>query len=606
MRQRPILIIACLLLAGALWLSPTFNLLAGGVALFLLGMYTLESGFQSLSGGTLERLVRRGTDRPWKALTLGAVATALMQSSALVSLLTISFVSVGLLQLGQGIGVVLGANIGTTSGTWLMAGLGLKVDIAAFALPMIVFGVLFIFAGKNTLRASGQVLTGMGLLFYGIHTVKGGFDAIQHTINLADYAMSGVAGLLVYTLVGLVVTAIMQSSHASLMITLAALAAGQVSYENALAIAIGANVGSTVPALVGSLSASVAGRQLAWVHLLVNLLGAVVALLALPLYLAAVEWMAARLNLAADDYGLRLALFHTLFNVIGVLCMLPLVPTLVRALERWVKPQRRSAVAARHLGEELLLGAPEAGLEAARQELKHLFDNINELMALAVHVDPVRMRRGEGFEELEQPLRKVREVDLQDYYLRRVKPLHGALIEFLARSPAREEHARQVDRLRVASVQLVEALKDLEQLCINLLRHLDDPAGVVDQRYFAMRVWLVRLIHRLAILNTMRSTDVRLELDVLRLRFAEFQRRNARDLEKLIRERAIDASTATSLMNDGNYLTDIVRNLLDAASVMYVRFDPELDQLGAHLQLDAHEISASLPAAVEVQEEKPA
>ena len=604
MRQRPILAVACLLLAGALWLSPTFNLLAGGVALFLFGMYTLENGFQSLSGGTLEHLVRRGTDRPWRALTLGAVATALMQSSALVSLLTISFVSVGLLQLGQGIGVVLGANIGTTSGTWLMAGLGLKVDIAAFALPMIVFGVLFIFAGKHTLRASGQVLAGMGLLFYGIHTVKGGFDAVQHTINLADYAMSGVAGLLVYTLVGLVVTAIMQSSHASLMITLAALAAGQVSYENALAIAIGANVGSTVPALVGSLSASVAGRRLAWVHLLVNLLGAAVALLGLNFYLAAVEWMAGGLGLAADDYGLRLALFHTLFNVIGVLFMLPLVPALMRALEHWVKPKRRSAVAARHLGEELLLGAPEAGLEAARQELKHLFDNVNELMALALHVDPVRMRRGEGFDELQQPLRKVRQVDLHDYYLRRVKPLHGALIEFLARSSAREEHARQTERLRVASVRLVEALKDLEQLCINLLRHLDDPAGVVDQRYFAMRAWLVRLIHRLEMLDAMGATDVRLELDVLRLRFAEFQRRNARDLETLIRERAVDASTATSLMNDDNYLTDIVRNLLDAASVMYVRFDPELDQLGTHLQLDPHEISAALPAPADAREER--
>ena len=136
-------------LAYGFWISPDFKTITAGVAIFLLGMLSLEQGFKAFSGGVLEGFLQKTTDKTWKSLTFGIVSTTLMQSSSLVSVLTISFLSAGLIALTQGIGIIFGSNLGTTTGAWLVAGLGLKVDIAAYAMPMLVFGVIMIFQKSN-------------------------------------------------------------------------------------------------------------------------------------------------------------------------------------------------------------------------------------------------------------------------------------------------------------------------------------------------------------------------------------------------------------------------------------------------------------------------
>ena len=151
------------------WLSEDFKTITAGVAIFLLGMLSLEQGFKSFSGGVLEGFLQKTTDKTWKSMLFGIVSTTLMQSSSLVSVLTISFLSAGLIALAQGIGIIFGANLGTTTGAWLVAGLGLKVDIAAYALPMLVFGVIMIFQKSNKrVEGAGWVLVGLGFLFLGI------------------------------------------------------------------------------------------------------------------------------------------------------------------------------------------------------------------------------------------------------------------------------------------------------------------------------------------------------------------------------------------------------------------------------------------------------
>src|SRR5690606_10389104 len=229
-------------------------------------------------------------------------ALPILQSSAMVSLISISFLSAGLLGLAQGIGIVFGANLGSTTGAWLVAGFGLKVDIAAWAMPMLVFGVVCQFLRSNTARGVGQVLLGMGFLFLGIAWMKGGFEAFGQSLDLAGYAVGGVRGLLLYTLIGMVATAVMQSSHATLVLTITALGAGQLTYENALALAIGANVGTTVTAVVGSLRANAAGRRLAVAHLIFNLTTGLVALSCIRVFVDAVEAGAGWLGIADDDW----------------------------------------------------------------------------------------------------------------------------------------------------------------------------------------------------------------------------------------------------------------------------------------------------------------
>ena len=144
MYKRIILLTVFVVLSYGFWMSPNLKQIAAGVAIFLLGMLALEAGFQAFTGGLLETILKKTTTGLWKSMSFGLVTTTLMQSSSLVSVLAISFLSAGLITLASGIGIIFGANLGTTTGAWLVAGLGLKVDISAYAMPMLVFGVILI------------------------------------------------------------------------------------------------------------------------------------------------------------------------------------------------------------------------------------------------------------------------------------------------------------------------------------------------------------------------------------------------------------------------------------------------------------------------------
>ena len=195
-----------MILAYSLWLSPDFTQVAAGVAIFLFGVLSLKQGFQSFTGGTLEKILHTCTDRLWKSLSFGLVSTMLMQSSSLVSVLAISFLSVRLLDLASGIGIIFGANLGTTASAWLIAGFGLKVKIANYAMPMLIFGVFLLFQNNKSFKALGSILVGLGFLFLGIHYMKEGFVVFRETIDLAKYAIPGIKGLLVFILIGIATT----------------------------------------------------------------------------------------------------------------------------------------------------------------------------------------------------------------------------------------------------------------------------------------------------------------------------------------------------------------------------------------------------------------
>ena len=318
----------------AFWVSPNAQEIAAGIAIFLFGMLMLEDGFKLLGGGMLERLLERATRSVPRSMLFGIVSTTVLQSSSLVSVITISFLSAGLISLTGGVGIIFGANIGTTTGAWLVAGLGLKVDIAAYAMPMIALSIILVFQKSKVWRGVGYALAGLGFLFLGIHHMKEGFEAYKDQIDLLRFALPGVLGLVVYTLLGTVSTVVMQSSHATMVLILTALAAGQITYENALALAIGGNIGTTITAIIGSLSANFQGKRLAVAHLVFNVTTAAVALVFIAQLRDAVDWVSAMVGINADDHALKLAVFHTIFNVLGVALMLPFMRRLVSLLER--------------------------------------------------------------------------------------------------------------------------------------------------------------------------------------------------------------------------------------------------------------------------------
>ena len=592
------LVLALAFLTWAFWTSPTLTEIAAGIAVFLFGMMSLEQGFRTFTGGTLERLLKRSTDRLWKGLAFGAIATTVTQSSSLVTVITISFLSAGLMGLQQGIGVIFGANLGTTTGAWLMAGFGIRVNISAYAMPLLAFGIILSLNKSKPVKGFGQILTGIGFLFLGIHFMKEGFETFQHSIDLSQYAVSGIAGLLLYTGLGMIATVVMQSSHATLILTIAALAAGQITYDNALALSIGANIGTTITALIGAIGANIEGRRLAGAHLVFNLLTALVALLFIQLFMTAVDIGSGWLGIAEDNHMLKLALFHTLFNLVGITIMVPFIDPLVRGLETWMKPRPVIVGEPKYI-RPAMLEFPGAALEAARKEMVRLFDRVFKTTATVLNYEPAQLRKlGTREAFLDLPAR-VLVHDMDELYLRKVKPLHGLIVDYLARVPAQDRRIQQMVVLRTASQNLLEAVKDTKHLQKNLVRYLRSSNPAIRREYLEIRANLGELLQRLEKLSHEPGEDLELNLGELAARVEAHDIVTNGQLDQLIRDRAINAEQATSLMNDSAYAYRIASNLIAAARAVFQPFEAMETELREELALESGELRDILQSPVE-------
>ena len=592
MLRKIILPIIFAVLAYGFWVSPDFKQIAAGVAIFLFGMLFLEDGFKAFTGGILEKILKRTTDRLWKSMAFGIVSTSIMQSSSLVSVITISFLSAGLIGLAAGIGIVFGANLGTTTGAWLIAGFGLKIDIAAYAMPMLVFGLILTFQNAKSAKGLGYILAGLGFLFLGIHHMKEGFETFKETIDLAQFAVPGFAGLLIYTGIGIFATVVMQSSHASLVITITALAAGQITYENALALAIGANIGTCITAILGAISANVDGRRLAGAHLIFNVTTGVVAIAFINYILVAVDWISAELGIASDNWTLKLAVFHTLFNVLGIVIMVPLLNPLVTLLRNLLPDPKPDLVAPLYLN-DAVAEFPDALVETVRKEVLHLYDNAFEVLAHGLNLHRHDIRSEADLLELAQQPEQLIEFDIDDIYGRKVKVLYNAIVEFTSRSQGQlpQEHMERIYVLREAARDIVEAIKDVKHMRKNLVAYILSDNASIKGEYNKIRAQLGEILRELNLLRESGEDADLVALDGLRLQMEENDSTLNGDLDRLIREGRITAPMATSLMNDSSYAYDVARNLITAGESLFGPRDLGMQQAARDMELDEDELN---------------
>lgn len=562
------------LLAYLLWISADFMELALGIAFFIFGMICLEDGFKAFAGGALEAILQRSTDKLWKSLLLGFTSTTLMQSSTLVSLIAISFVGSEMIALAGGLGIILGANIGTSTGAWLIAGLGLKVDIGSYAMPMLVFGVLLLMQKSKAIKGAGNLVLGIGFLFFGIHFMKEGFTQLQGSFDLSAYSMTGVYGVLLFTLIGTLITFIMQSSHATLLIVIAALATGQVSYENALALSIGASLGSAITAALGGLAANLGGKRLAAAQVLFSFVTTLLAMLLIKPLIFAVDWLAVYLGIAADDYLLKLALFQTLFRLLGALVFMPFITQIEQKLIQFIQFVPKSIEQPLYLYPEVL-EVPSGVVAAVRKEVGHLFDNAFDLLAKGLSLKTATLVSEDSLSNEVKNTRRIFPIDVEDAYEEKIKSLHSEIVAFISEAQMREsthEATEELYRLRQASRNIVAAVKGMKHLHNNLSRYGLSSNPAVRERYDQIRLQLARLLRELRILlNEDTSSTTALALDSLRLSIQKASRTMIDDLDEMIRYRRLNANLATSIMNDENYVTDIANNLIATVNALLIR-----------------------------------
>ncbi len=343
--------------------------LAGGVGLFLLGMGLMTDGLKLAAGPALERILANSTKTRVRGLASGILVTALVQSSSAVTVAAIGFVNAGLLNLSQALWVLFGSNVGTTMTGWLVALVGLKFKIEALALPLIGIGMVLRLTGENKRRgALGMALAGFGVLFLGIDMLKETFSGLSDDVKLPEG--DGIVDVMTLVLIGSSLTVLMQSSSAALAIALTAAQGGLLTPQGAAAVVIGANIGTTVTALIAAIGATPNAKRAAAAHILFNLLTGGVALLLLPWLIGMLGTLREWLDLDSSPAE-KLALFHTVFNILGVILIWPVAASMTRFLEARFMSSEEDEVRPQHI-DKTVLAVPTLALDALEREVRHL------------------------------------------------------------------------------------------------------------------------------------------------------------------------------------------------------------------------------------------
>jgi phosphate:Na+ symporter len=363
-------------------MSTTISVL-GGVGLFLLGMSVMTAGLKALAGSGLRAILSKAAATPLLGAFWGAVVTLIVQSSSATTMTTIGLVSAGVLTFPQGLALVFGANVGTTGTGWLVALIGVRVSLTAAALPMIFVGALIKLLGRGRVAAAGAALAGFALVLFGLTTLQQGMGGLAEQLHPTDLPAVlgtrwwlGLYGVLALVVVGLVMTAMMQSSTAAIAVTLSAHYAGAVGLDQACALIIGQNIGTATSSAMAAIGASSTAKRLALAYILFKMIAALIALVLFPITIP----LLVRASNTIDGVML-LAGYHTAYNVVGVLVLLPLIDRFTRFVER-ILPERGSPLT-RCLDPAALV-TPIATVEAVRRTVARALATICGSLATAL------------------------------------------------------------------------------------------------------------------------------------------------------------------------------------------------------------------------------
>ena len=371
----------------------------------------MTNGLKSLAGSGLRTTLSKAASTPLSGAFWGAFVTLIVQSSSATTMTTIGLVSAGLLTFSQGLGLVFGANIGTTGTGWLIALIGVRVSLTAAALPMIFVGALVKLLGRGRVSAAGAALAGFALVLFGLTTLQQGMGGLAERLHPADLPAvfgpgvswwSSLFGVLALIVLGLAMTAVMQSSTAAIAVTLSANYAGAVGLDQACALIIGQNIGTATSSALAAIGASSTAKRLALAYILFKLIAALIALVFFPLTIP----LLVRASKSIDGVTL-LAGYHTAYNVVGVAVLLPLIHRFTRFVER-ILPELASPLT-RSLDRAALV-TPIAAEEAVRQTVARSLGGICESIGDALTViNHGRSGRGVSVTEASDALRQAQE-----------------------------------------------------------------------------------------------------------------------------------------------------------------------------------------------------
>lgn len=625
------IIVITILLLYSFYLNGNWLELCAGLAFFLFGMQSMQDGLEKLAGGKLERILAKRTETPFKSLLFGISSTLILQSTTVVALLIIAFISTGLIPLTAGIGIIIGANIGSSGGIWLLALAGQNVSLGPFAYPMVVMGILASFAGK-TAKAAGRVLIGIAFILLAIDLIKSGFSSFTEDFDILSYQLEGWMGILILVFVGTALTIVLQSSHATIMLILTMLALAQIDAPQGYALTVGAIVGSALATgILGFLGGDRAGMRVAGSHVIYNTGTAIVILILLKPIITLLDLFAIRLTL---DPLIQIAAFYTLFNIVGLLLFWPLKGRLALFLEKMIpnlpEPKQivdfsgdysETEVEVQYTPPKYLLdtalSSTQTATQAVLQELTYLskvsLEVICHILFLkreilsAKEVTPESITQYDDFDP----------VDADLLYRKHIKNLYSELLTFISKieyNKNEEKYQSVLSTCQIIAFKLVSAVKNSHHLQKNLKYYLSRDPSVAQNFYIRLREYIVsnlRTVYSLHVYNEdessshLSSEEMKEELknqasllypQLQEIPLAElieysrkFESQFRSDVYSALKSGSIDGFTTSSILNDLNYSTQIVESLFNILKIISLQDQPFLEKVDDILTMETND-----------------
>jgi phosphate:Na+ symporter len=566
-----------------------FLTLLGSLGLFLYGMKVMSDALMELAGDRMRNVLASATSNRLFAVGTGFLITAVIQSSSATTLMVVSFANASLLSLTESIGVIMGANIGTTVTAWLISLLGFKVNMAAIAIPLVGLGFLLSFSKNKNLRHWGFFIVGFAILFVGLQYLKDSVPDLKSSPEalafLGDYTNKGYFSIILFMIIGTLLTVIIQSSSATMAITIIMCFEGWIPFEMAAAMVLGENIGTTITANLAAIVANYRARRTARAHFIFNIFGVAWMLVLFLPFLQGIAYIVERLEgdspfVQAAAIPVALSLFHTTFNIINTTLMIQLIPTIGRVVKYMVpKDEPQEVVIDQpHFLDKASLNYPQTGIKALLDESLRLLEKTAYKVithGLAVHRE--ELESDKNMKKIVENIHQF-ELDIDAIYYNKFKTIYSKIVEYATQLQSRfdldEEKIIAIRSILRADRLMVEMVKDLKPLHANMNKYLGSDNEYIRAEYNNLRQMLLKTLRltrkaRLARLDEAyisRSKNIRESVN-------QYDVLMNGVVDKLVRERLITNEMATSLMNDSAIAIHIAHNLIDVSSLLYLQRD---------------------------------
>ncbi|MFY0643500.1 MAG: Na/Pi symporter [Bacteroidia bacterium] len=570
--------------------------LLGSLGLFLYGMQTMSDALMAVAGDGMRKILASMTKNRVFAIFTGFLVTTVIQSSSATTLMVVSFVNASLLTLTESIGVIMGANIGTTVTAWIITILGFKVSMSALALPLIALGFVLSFSNKPKRKNWGLFTIGFAVLFIGLQFLKEAVPDIKQNPEILEWLKSytdmGYLSVILFLAIGTILTVVIQSSSATMALTLVMCYEGWIPFEMAAAMVLGENIGTTITANLASLIGSFNGKRAARAHLIFNTLGVLWMLILFYPFLNMVEMIVT--NNGSDSpfqsavaIPVALSVFHTSFNIINTFTLMWFVPLIQKIVVRMVPETQPKGVQVDkpvYLNESALSYSPTA-IQAIINESKRVFEGpVYEIMTHAFNIHRTSLHEPIKPKELIKKSKELIDVDINEMYYSKVKTIYSLILEYIAKITAlftlSKNKANELYQIRLANRHVMTAIKAAKAIQKNIDEHMLSDNKHVKKEYNKLRKRMTKVLRAIYVNQIADGTEQYLE-NFTRLKnkvLMDEKLLNA-TLDHLVREQLISSDMAISLTNDHHLIAQITNHLMDAVELLYIKSDTILEGL---------------------------